>query len=61
ARSLKLKPNAGHGLNYDNVPPIAAIPGIAWLHVGHAIVARSLMTGMERAVREMLKLINSPR
>ncbi|MBV8773552.1 MAG: pyridoxine 5'-phosphate synthase [Deltaproteobacteria bacterium] len=61
ARSLKLKPNAGHGLNYDNVPPIAAIRGIAWLHIGHAIVARSLMTGMERAVREMLRLLNSPR
>ena len=58
ARSLKLKPNAGHGLNYGNVMPIAAIPGIAWLHIGHAIVARSLIAGMERAVREMLRLIN---
>lgn len=58
ARSLKLKPNAGHGLNYDNVPPIASIPGIAWLHIGHAIVARSLMIGMERAVREMLRVIS---
>jgi pyridoxine 5-phosphate synthase len=59
ARSLKLKANAGHGLNYDNVAPIAAIPGIAWLHIGHAIVARSLMIGMERAVSEMLKLVTS--
>jgi len=58
ARSLKLKPNAGHGLNYDNVAPVAAIPGIAWLHIGHSIVARSLIAGMERAVREMLTLIN---
>ena len=58
ARSLKLKPNAGHGLNYENVTPVAAIPGIAWLHIGHAIVARSLIAGMERAVREMLRLIN---
>jgi pyridoxine 5-phosphate synthase len=58
ARSLKLKPNAGHGLNYANVGPVAAIPGIAWLHIGHAIVARALLTGMERAVREMLRLIN---
>jgi pyridoxine 5'-phosphate synthase PdxJ len=58
ARSLKLKPNAGHGLNYRNVAPVAAIPGIAWLHIGHAIVARSLIAGMERAVREMVKLIN---
>ncbi len=61
ARSLKLRPNAGHGLNYDNVAPVAAIPGIAWLHIGHSIVARSLMVGMERAVREMLALINGPR
>ncbi|HJU11954.1 MAG TPA: pyridoxine 5'-phosphate synthase [Candidatus Binataceae bacterium] len=58
ARTLKLKPNAGHGLNYDNVVPVAAIPGIAWLHIGHAIVARSTIAGMERAVREMLRLIN---
>jgi pyridoxine 5-phosphate synthase len=59
ARSLKLKPNAGHGLNYDNVSPVAAIPGIAWLHIGHAIVARALITGMERAVREMLKIVSA--
>jgi len=58
ARSLKIKPNAGHGLNYRNVAPIAAIPGIAWLHIGHSIVARSVITGMERAVREMHALIN---
>jgi pyridoxine 5-phosphate synthase len=61
ARSLKLKPNAGHGLNYDNVAAVAAISGIAWLHIGHAIVARSLTSGMERAVREMLRLINGNR
>jgi pyridoxine 5-phosphate synthase len=59
ARSLKLKPNAGHGLNYGNVGPVAAIPGIDWLHIGHSIIARSLIVGMERAVREMLTLINS--
>jgi len=58
ARSLKLKANAGHGLNYHNVGPVAAISGIAWLHIGHAIVARSLIVGMERAVREMLARIN---
>jgi pyridoxine 5-phosphate synthase len=59
ARSLGLKPNAGHGLNYVNVQPIAAIPGIAWLHIGHAIVARSVIVGMERAVREMLTMIGA--
>jgi pyridoxine 5-phosphate synthase len=59
ARSLKLKPNAGHGLNYDNIAPIAAIPGLVWLHIGHSIVARAVTTGTERAVREMLVLIRS--
>ncbi|MBV8841590.1 MAG: pyridoxine 5'-phosphate synthase [Bryobacterales bacterium] len=57
-RSLKLKPNAGHGLNYDNVAAVAAIPGIVWLHIGHSIVARAMIVGMEKAVREMLVLIN---
>jgi pyridoxine 5-phosphate synthase len=58
ARSLKLKPNAGHGLNYDNVAPIAAIPGLVWLHIGHSIVSRAVITGMERAVRDMIALLN---
>lgn len=58
ARELKMKPNAGHGLNYRNVVPIAAIPGIAWLHIGHSIVARSVIVGMEHAVREMRALID---
>ncbi|MGH7879934.1 MAG: pyridoxine 5'-phosphate synthase, partial [Candidatus Binataceae bacterium] len=39
ARSLKLKPNVGHGLNYLNAGPVAAIPGLVWAHIGHAIVA----------------------
>ena len=60
ARALKLRPNAGHGLNYRNVGPIAAIPGLVWLHIGHAIVARAVMVGMERAVREMNSLIGGP-
>ncbi len=59
ARSLKLMPNAGHGLNYRNVGPVAAIPGLAWLHIGHAIVARALAVGMERAVSEMNSLIGA--
>jgi pyridoxine 5-phosphate synthase len=59
ARALKLMPNAGHGLNYRNVGPIAAIPGLVWLHIGHAIVARAITVGMERAVREMNSLIGA--
>ncbi len=57
ARSLGLKVNAGHGLNYDNIGPIAAIPGLSWLHIGHSIVARATIVGITRAVREMKALI----
>lgn len=58
ARALKLKANVGHGLNYQNAAPVAAIPGATWAHIGHAIVARAVMVGMERAVREMILLLN---
>ncbi len=57
ARALGLKVNAGHGLNYVNVGPIAAITGLQWLHIGHSIIARSVMVGIARAVREMKHLI----
>lgn len=49
--------NAGHGLNYHNVSPIAAIPGVRELNIGHAIVARALFTGLAEAVREMKRLM----
>ena len=55
--SLGLKVNAGHGLNYDNVQPIAAIPGIAELNIGHAIVAQAVFTGWQAAIREMKRLM----
>jgi pyridoxine 5-phosphate synthase len=61
ARAAGLKPNAGHGLNYGNVAPIAAIAGIQWLHIGHAIVARAIAVGMSRAVSEMLALVDRER
>jgi pyridoxine 5-phosphate synthase len=57
ARSLKLRVNIGHGLNYFNVAPAAAIPGLTYAHIGHSIIARAIMIGMERAVREMQALI----
>jgi pyridoxine 5-phosphate synthase len=60
ARELGIKPNAGRGLNYLNVGPIATIPGIKWLYVGHSIVARAVMVGMSKAVREMKALIDKP-
>jgi len=57
ALDLKLHVNAGHGLNYHNVQAIAAIPGVAELNIGHAIVARALFTGLREAVREMKRLM----
>ncbi len=60
ARGLNLKCNAGHGLNYRNVGPIAALRSLQWLHIGHAIVARAVMVGMARAVREMKTLLAHP-
>ncbi|MDQ3187259.1 MAG: pyridoxine 5'-phosphate synthase [Pseudomonadota bacterium] len=54
---LGLKVNAGHGLHYRNVQPIAAISGISELNIGHAIVAHALFVGFEAAVREMKKLM----
>ena len=46
--------NAGHALNYLNVAPVAALPGISELHIGHSIVSRSIFVGIQEAVREML-------
>jgi pyridoxine 5-phosphate synthase len=57
ASSLGLIVHAGHGLNYHNVQPIAAIREIVELNIGHAIVARSLLDGMARAVAEMKRLM----
>lgn len=58
---LGLKVNAGHGLNYHNVQPIAAISGVSELNIGHAIVAHALFVGFEQAVREMKKLMLAAR
>ncbi|GMV64199.1 MAG: pyridoxine 5'-phosphate synthase [Candidatus Hinthialibacteria bacterium] len=56
-QSLGLGINAGHGLNYDNVKPIAQIEGMGDLNIGHSIVARAVFTGLKSAVQEMLTLI----
>ena len=56
ASKLKLRCYAGHGIHYDNVGPIAAILEIEELNIGHSIVARALMVGMQAAVREMRDL-----
>ncbi|QJD60558.1 pyridoxine 5'-phosphate synthase [Pseudomonas sp. gcc21] len=57
ARKLGLVVNAGHGLHYHNVEPIAAIPGINELNIGHAIIARALFCGLATAVKDMRALI----
>ncbi|MCP5245309.1 MAG: pyridoxine 5'-phosphate synthase [Burkholderiales bacterium] len=54
----KLKVNAGHGLHYQNVQAIAAIPGISELNIGHAIIAHALFVGLDKAVQEMKQLIS---
>ncbi len=61
ARSLGLRVNAGHGLTYQNVEPIASINGIEELNIGHTIIARSIAVGLKEAVREMKNLIQRPR
>lgn len=53
--------HAGHGLTYENVTPVAAIPEVEELNIGHSIVSRAVLIGMERAVREMWELISSAR
>ncbi|MEM7811983.1 MAG: pyridoxine 5'-phosphate synthase [Planctomycetota bacterium] len=57
ARSAGLLLNAGHGLTYRNVKPVAAIPEMHELNIGHSIVSRAVLVGMGTAVREMKSLI----
>lgn len=61
AAELGMVVNAGHGLNYHNVQPIAAIPQIAELNIGHAIVAQALFVGFSEAVKEMKALMAAAR
>ena len=60
-RKLGLQINAGNALTYLNVGPIAALSEISELHIGHSIVARALLVGMEKAVRDMAEAIRSAR
>jgi len=56
-RAAELTLHSGHGLTYRNVGPIAAIPDMCELNIGHSIIARAIMVGLERAVRDMKRLI----
>jgi pyridoxine 5-phosphate synthase len=61
ADKLGLTVHAGHGLDYHNVLPVAAIAEIEELNIGHSIISRAVMVGLERAVREMKALLESAR
>lgn len=56
-RELGMRFNAGHALNYFNVQPVAALPGVRELHIGHSIVSRAVFIGLREAVREMKALL----
>ncbi|MCC6749567.1 MAG: pyridoxine 5'-phosphate synthase [Deltaproteobacteria bacterium] len=58
AAALGLRVAAGHGLDYPNVRPVAAIPEIEELNIGHAIIGRAIFVGLDRAVRDMLATMN---
>lgn len=55
-----LELHAGHGLTYDNVPPIAKLPGLAELNIGHFLISEAVFAGLGPAVRKMKYLINCP-
>ncbi|MGE0159373.1 MAG: pyridoxine 5'-phosphate synthase [Gemmatimonadales bacterium] len=61
AAKLSLAVHAGHGLTYENVHPVAAIPDIEELNIGHSIVSRAVLTGMEAAVRDMAEIVRRAR
>jgi pyridoxine 5-phosphate synthase len=61
ARALGLTVHAGHGLNYHNVQPVAALPDIVELNIGHAIISHALFVGLAQAVREMKALMLAAR
>jgi len=56
-----MRANAGHALNYANVGPVARIPGVRELHIGHAIVSRAVFVGLRAAVAEMVTAMGANR
>ena len=53
--------NAGHGINYENIRDILKIPHLAELNIGHSIISRASLVGLDAAVREMIALMRNPR
>ncbi|MDB5699571.1 MAG: pyridoxine 5-phosphate synthase, partial [Alphaproteobacteria bacterium] len=56
-----IEPHAGHGLTFDNVLPIAAIPQIAELNIGHVLIGEAIFTGLDASVRRMRELMDEAR
>jgi pyridoxine 5-phosphate synthase len=61
AHALGLKVNAGHGLNYENLPELFRVPHLVELNIGHSIVSRAVLVGLETAIKEMLRLMENYR
>ena len=61
ADSLGLEVHAGHGLNFDSVAPVAAIPEIKELNIGHFLIAEAIFLGLDPAIREMRRLMDEAR
>ncbi len=61
AYALGLKVNAGHGLNYENLPALRRVPHLVELNIGHSIMSRAIFVGLEKAVKEMLALMKNYR
>ncbi len=59
AHELKLRVNAGHGLNYENLPLLHVVPHLVELNIGHSIVSRAVFVGLDAAVKEMLALMET--
>jgi pyridoxine 5-phosphate synthase len=59
AHALGLKVNAGHGLNYENLPTLSRVPHLVELNIGHSLVSRAVFVGLEKAVHEMLALMKN--
>jgi len=56
-KKLGLGVNAGHGLNYQNIRPVLALGGVEEYNIGHSIISRAVLVGLDRAVREMSELV----
>jgi pyridoxine 5-phosphate synthase len=56
-----IEPHAGHGLTYDNVQPIAAIPQLAELNIGHYLIGEAIFTGLEASILRMRELMDAAR